>query len=326
MYYHLLKKKHLCTMALWAMILSANCQPVYAATDTYVNAGPDLLQPVDTTEAPEYGYLGGSRLTLISNQTKSQMLSVMVETDNGQIIMIDGGTSGDADHLYQLIQSKGGYVDTWLVTHPHEDHVGALYQFLTEPEYDISIGHIYGSFAAKAWYLEFEPGRTSYAGMFLDALAALPEDQVDTKLFKGQEIQVDNINITVMNEPYQISRNAINNSSVAYQLDINGKKALFLGDMGKEAGSNLLSLYSSDELKSDIVQMSHHGQQGAGIQLYRAIDPEVCLWPTTDWLWDNDCGDGYDTGKFKTIETRKWMACIGVPYHLCMKDGDQVIE
>ena len=47
---------------------------------------------VMTVATPITGYLGGSKLTLLANQTNTQMLSVLVETNNGRMIMIDGGT------------------------------------------------------------------------------------------------------------------------------------------------------------------------------------------------------------------------------------------
>ena len=68
--------------------------------------------------------------------------------------------------------------------------------------------------------------------------------------------------------------------------------------------------------------MSHHGQNGVDKDVYRIIDPEICLWPTPQWLWDNDSGTGYNTGTWKTIETRGWMQELGVKINYIEKDGD----
>ena len=72
--------------------------------------------------------------------------------------------------------------------------------------------------------------------------------------------------------------------------------------------------------------MSHHGQDGADKQLYAIINPEVCLWPTPEWLWNNDNGGGYNSGTWQTLETRKWMNEIGVPRHYVEKDGDITLK
>lgn len=73
-------------------------------------------------------------------------------------------------------------------------------------------------------------------------------------------------------------------------------------------------------LKCKMVQMSHHGQNGVGYEVYKALRPSVCLWPTPQWLWDNE-GDQYTTP-----ETKAWMKELNVEKHYCMKDGDQVIR
>lgn len=281
---------------------------------------------VTTVTAPITGYLGGSKLTLLANQTNTQMLSVLVETNNGRMIMIDGGTEGDSGHLVESLLARGGHVDAWLITHPHSDHVGALKDILTHPEYGVTIGNIYYSFQYQGWYQDNEAYRADLVGELVNAFQILPPQALHGDIVKGQEILVDNVKITVMNQPYLFSTNSINNSSVAYMLDINGKKALFLGDMGEEAGKQFIADNSQESLKCDIVQMAHHGQNGVGFEVYKILSPQICLWGAPGWLWNNDSGSGVDSGNWKTIETRKWMAQLGVPYHLCIKDGDQVIQ
>lgn len=51
--------------------------------------------------------------------------------------------------------------------------------------------------------------------------------------------------------------------------------------------------------------MSHHGQQGATKELYECINPKICLWPTTDWLWNNDDGNGIDSRTMENIRNKK---------------------
>lgn len=282
--------------------------------------------PVMTVSQPITGYLGGSKITLLANQSISQMLSVMIETNQGKIIMVDGGTPEDTTHLVQTLAAKGSHVDAWLITHPHSDHIGALNEILNHPEYGITVDNFYFSFTGLSWYQEYEPGRADMVEKIMTSLAMQPQEKVHGDIYRGQEIVVDNVKITVMNLPYLQATNSINNSSVAYKLDINGKKAVFLGDMGVETGREFLADHTPEELKCDIVQMAHHGQAGVGLEVYKALQPEICLWGAPEWLWNNDSGSGMDSGIWKTIETRRWMAQLGVPYHVCIKDGDQVIQ
>ena len=45
--------------------------------------------------------LGGAELMMLSNQTKGQMMSFLIETKNGNLIVIDGGRWEDGEHLME---------------------------------------------------------------------------------------------------------------------------------------------------------------------------------------------------------------------------------
>ena len=77
---------------------------------------------------------------------------------------------------------------------------------------------------------------------------------------KGEVYYVDGVAIHVLNDPYWIESNSINNSSVVFRLDFdNGTRVLFLGDMGPAAGERLKADVTCFRVeKADIVQMAHH--------------------------------------------------------------------
>ena len=103
------------------------------------------------------------------------------------------------------------------------------------------------------------------------------------------------------------------------------KSLLILGDTGVKSSEKLIN-NQKEKLKSNVVQMSHHGQNGATKELYEQIQPEICLWPTPEWLWNNDSGEGYNSGSWKTLETREWIKEIGVLENYIEKDGNQTIN
>ena len=109
------------------------------------------------------------------------------------------------------------------------------------------------------------------------------------------------------------------------KFDTGNTTFLVLGDTGINSSKKLLET-QKDKLKSDIVQMAHHGQQGATEELYKEINPRVCMWPTPTWLWNNDAGEGYNTGPWKTVETREWMEKLNVKENYVAKDGDIVLK
>lgn len=263
-------------------------------------------------------------LTQLGNTTNRQMMGYFIKTKNNKNIIIDGGTQGDSQNLIDYINKNGGIVDTWFITHPHEDHVGAIGEIIKNTE--VPINNIYVSLNTIEWYEEYGENRAEEAKIFIDILKTSRIRDKVKEVELQQEIQVDNVNFKILGiKNPEITQNAINNSSMVIKCIINDKSILFLGDTGVESGKKLLK-NQKDNIKADYVQVAHHGQAGAEEELYKAIKPKVALWPTPDWLWNNDSGKGEDTGNWKTKETRKWMENIGIKNNIIGKDGDMTIK
>ena len=73
---------------------------------------------------------------------------------------------------------------------------------------------------------------------------------------------------------------------------------MFLNDTSVWSGAKLLKTYGK-KLKSDVVQMAHHGQAGADKDVYEAIDASYRLWPVPFWVWQNEV-------TYKIGEVRSW--------------------
>jgi len=278
------------------------------------------------TEASEAPVLKGTAMAMLSSQGGAQMLSSVIRSENGSLVVVDGGWEADGDYLLETIKKNGGTVDAWLITHPHSDHVGALYEILKNRSDEIDINGIYYSFAPVSWYEKVSPPDADMVSRIVEELGKLPEDKLHGSVGKGDKVTVDNLQITAMNDRYQLDADPVNNSSITYMVDTGKKKILYLGDMSYDGGSRL-GRESGNSLEADIVQMAHHGQNGVGKSIYEAISPKICLWPAPQWLWDNDNGNGYNSGPWRTIETRKWMEdFLKVEKHYCIKDGDIVLQ
>lgn len=272
-------------------------------------------------------YFGGSELMLLDGRSGSQIMSVIIKTPTGKLIVIDGGLKEDTEYLTKKLTEMGGVVDTWLVTHPHSDHVGALTAILNQKPTPIKINHVYYAVRESSWYHRYEADRAPMVDEFVLALNALPEEARHNGLTKGQKLQIDDIIINVMNDPFWCESNTINNSSVVLRFDISGRRVLFLGDLGWEGGEKLLRECTGEELKSDVVQVAHHGEDGVTRAVYEAAGADICLWPTPEWLWsNNENGKGENTGPWHTLETRKWMEELGVKMHVCTRDGDKILK
>ncbi|MGN8762138.1 ComEC/Rec2 family competence protein [Oribacterium sp. HCP3S3_B9] len=265
---------------------------------------------------------GAGELWMLASTTGAQNLSIVIKSPHGKMIVIDGGWEADAEKLSSLIQQQGGKVDAWLITHPHEDHVGALCAILNDTGRKIKIDKIYCSLATPDWYRQVSPTGAGIADQLLNAFTKLPVGTVTNSIGRGTEINIDDVNIRVLNNRGVYTYNGVNNSSLVYKIRVSRQSILILGDLAYDGGKDLIKTCTAAELKSDIVQMAHHGQQGVDQDAYALIAPTTCLWPTPAWLWNNDNGGGVGSGPWGTLTTRAWMDALGVKDNRSLKDGD----
>lgn len=263
-------------------------------------------------------------LTQLSPQGTRQMMGYILKTEKEKLIVIDGGTTDDTEQLIEQINENGGKVDYWFLTHAHDDHVGAFTEIVQNT--DIEIKKIYVSINELEWYEKNEPERIEFTKKFLETLKL---NKIKDKIIEpniNDKINVDNLTVEILGiKNPEIVENAGNEQSMVFTIETEKSKLLFLGDTGIKSSEKLLTK-QKEKLKSDIVQMSHHGQAGASKELYEAVSPKICLWPTPEWLWNNDSGMGENSGPWKTLETRSWMDELKVEKNYIAKDGNIVIK
>ena len=265
---------------------------------------------------------------LLGNSTNSQMFGCVIQTQS-KTVVIDGGTVGDGEQLADFLKEKAAsHVNAWFFTHPHHDHMGTFCR-LAEIAPTIQIDRIYHHFPSFA-LLERYGKRNDGEVLLWRRLFLLLEDSYAscvTVLQQGDCFVFDDVTITVLriiNE--SITDDFVNNSSAVYRIDSPRNRILILGDLGVKGGEDLLRVCDLHQLKADYTQMAHHGQGGVNQAFYDTIRPQRCLWPCPAWLWDNDAGNGFDTGPFNTVRTREWVAALGATEHYVEKDGIQKIE
>ena len=138
-------KKFVCAVS---ALLFALCLLVSPAGRLTAYAGPVAEGP-GAEAAP---ILGGAELTMLAGANDMSMMSVVIRTVSGEVIVVDGGRAADKDHLVNLLNSYGGRVSLWLITHPHDDHVGALTEILNTQPCPIRIDRIAYSFLPNELY------------------------------------------------------------------------------------------------------------------------------------------------------------------------------
>lgn len=265
-----------------------------------------------------------TELLQLGNSGHSQMMGYILKTENNKVIVIDGGTTEDTQNLINEINNISGKVDYWFITHPHQDHASCFIDIVENTQ--IPIGEVYVTLNTEEWYNQHGGSRKEEAIRFINTLKNEKLKSKVQEVTLNQIIQIDNIKCEILGiKNPEIVENAINNSSMIIKMDTLKNSILFLGDTGIESGNKLLEK-QKEKLKSDIVQMAHHGQSGVTEEIYKAINPSICLWPTPNWLWINDSGNGEDSGPWKTKETKEWIQNLEIKRNIIEKDGNIKIQ
>lgn len=271
--------------------------------------------------------LGGGSLLQVANRSLTPMMSYIIDTPEGNTIMIDGGNycEEDAEYLYELLKERGKKVDLWLMTHAHEDHFGALLWLLeNRPDFDVAIHKMVFNFPPLEWLVK--RANSSYNARFLQTVEKLGLCVYTPQA--GEVLHCGGMSLEIVSVPEEYEDYpTINATSIITVAHFPKRDVLFLGDFDVHAQAEFLRKHNPDSIRKDIVQMAHHGQGGVDFSFYKLIQPKICLYTAPQWLWENNkyrCTDpaSAGTGPFTTLETRKWMEELGVEQSFTHAEGD----
>lgn len=278
-----------------------------------LTAGAIGLSSLPASAAPGTGH-GKSGFTLWQIPSHKDTIgnSYVFRTSGGKVIVMDGGFPEEAFTLRGFLGALGNEVEAWFISHPHDDHMGALSEILPNPQ-DLRIRHIYHSRPPEA-VIEAEPQCLKPTRLYYERLAATNIPVTDIQE-PGQVFTFDDMNLKILSVANDFTVNPYNNSSMIMRVWDKKKSIVFLGDAGVECGQKALAGPYRADLDCDYLQMAHHGQNGCDEDFYRTIKFRACLWPTPTWVWNNDQGKGFNSGILNTIKTRMWIDRLGIQEH-----------
>lgn len=237
-------------------------------------------------------------------------MGYIITLPDRSFLIIDGGETECAPELYkQLCLLKGSTdnirIRAWLITHAHADHYNCLWSFSKtygqlvnlecmmiglpaasdspHPTVHNQIGGIVARFRGGVNI----PVLTVHTGMvfrFGDA-----EMQI---LYSPEELYAKSPIPTDFNE-----------SSVISRVRIGDRSAIFLGDAGAKSCGVISTLWG-DTLRSDIVQIAHHGCETAPVSIYRQIAAPVLFWPCS-WNLYNQSRNGFVKQQIRSLPSTK---------------------
>lgn len=246
--------------------------------------------------------------------------SYVFRTNKGKVIVMDGGFKEEEPFMRGIIGALGNEVEAWFISHPHNDHMGALNEILKDPQ-DLKIKNIYHSKVSESVRL----AEKDWADLTMEFYNNLDNckfaNVVDIREL-GQTFDFDDMHLKILGVANEFTENAYNNSSMIMRVWDKKKSIVFLGDAGVECGNKVLASKYKDDLDCEYMQMAHHGQNGCDEHFYQTVTFRACLWPTPKWVWNNDAGKGFNTHILKTIYTRNWMKAKGITeHHVTCEEG-----
>lgn len=222
----------------------------------------------------------------VPNQTG---LCLIFRLEDGRFIIVDGGRYVPAagplirKTLRSLAVDKDNItVAAWFLTHAHDDHTGGFVHFTDDLNLhkQIKIENVIHHMVTPEQYATVnDPAQSDRVrGVLANKLA-------DTNVIKahtGQVFYIGGMEIEMLFaygnlEPSPLEY--MNTTSLVFRVTCRDNTVMVLGDASNRSCTYLVRSYG-DYLKSDMVQISHHGYTGGTIPLYEAIDADVALWPT----------------------------------------------
>ena len=248
--------------------------------------------------------------------------SFIITTEDGKVIVIDGGFKTETDYFIQYLKAVTGQkkpkIDAWFLSHPHTDHVEVFYEVSENRADQVTFDKVLLNYPpAELYESRSQEEGMQMVGEFDRISKAFPEKvQI---LNTGDIFNIGAAKITVLYTA-DTSFIDVNEHSVIFRMDLGGKSVMFTGDAQVNAGNKAVAQWAdSGLLKCDICKMAHHGQDGVDRNFYEAVSPEICLWPTPTWVWNNT------NGNLRTLEVRSWMEELGVTKNYIAWQGSQVI-
>jgi len=221
-------------------------------------------------------------------------MSYVIRLRDGSFIVMDGGAynAEDMQYLYNLLLERSSanqkiVISAWMFTHPHYDHIELASYFIRKYAKEVDIQSFMYQFPDCEKLGALYPGEEwviEDVRLLEESITACyPNTSVYT-LHTGQKYYFKGVEIEILftaEDVFPYKFNSYNDTSAAWRVKFdNGTTFLVLGDCMSYACGKIADMYG-DYIKSDILQLTHHGLLGGDKKLYQLVDPKICFWATS---------------------------------------------
>ncbi len=271
-----------------------------------------LAKPVGLKSDNVYTAVTTSQITGIGLEYRnsdgsytSNGLSILIRLTDGRFIIIDGGfnRSDNATNLINAMKNQSAEylkpgdkptVAAWIITHAHGDHSGVLKQIGAFSSIKVEkylVNFIADSERTKAMKAYESNWSSGEGGGYVDTFSAAAYMKADVQwVHVGQVFYIADLTMEIL---YTIESfgpeicNAFNTTSLVIKMTFGEGEGKTTFMMTGDATGNALEICARmyrEYLRSDIVQVSHHGYGTWGndagvIMAYKYMLPETVFWP-----------------------------------------------
>ncbi len=227
---------------------------------------------------------------------------------DGTFLVFDGGFDDDASdsvnktngkRIRSILKENAAdpnniVISGWFITHPHTDHIGALVYFINKGYSDIKIEKVFCNLPDSDFVDTVGKDMGAKVSRYRRTLDKLKATGTEFyKVHIGQQFAIADVGIEVMFTYDLLLREGYieddNGLSCVFRLTVDGQTIMITGDTTEKAMSSMTGIYGAD-LKSDILQVPHHGVNGTAL-FFTYVKPTYAFIPTS--------GDIYEEGLSK---------------------------
>lgn len=191
--------------------------------------------------------------------------SIFIES-SGANVLIDTGNPMTAGRIVSFLKSQHiDHLDRIIVTHPHPDHYGGIFQLASTLSFDALYdnGEAVTVEARKdrllRWYEEF-----------------VRNDRRYMRLKRGDSLQVGEVSLKILNPPQPVVSSDWNTNSLVMMAQYGTFKLLLMGDGNFATEQDLLK--NEIDLTASVLKVGHHGGADAtSVEFLKAVKPGISI-------------------------------------------------
>ncbi|MCI8589457.1 MAG: MBL fold metallo-hydrolase [Clostridiales bacterium] len=190
--------------------------------------------------------------------------SSLIALPDGSHILIDAGPKSAAPALTRYLTDVGvTQIDYFILTHPHEDHIGG----------------------APSVFENFEianvimPDAITNTRIFTQTLDAIENENCQNYIAEPAQTYTigDTAQMTILG-PIQTEKNNLNNCSIMLRFVYGNTAFVFTGDAEAKAEKQMLDMFAGQTLSCDLYQVGHHGSNTSStLELLETLKPSYAI-------------------------------------------------